>query len=39
MKEIKSLPNLIWLCPNQHKMLEKGLIKLSEDMINKEIVE
>ena len=39
IKEINSLPNLIWLCPNHHKMLEKGLIKLSEDMINKEIVE
>lgn len=39
MKEINSLPNLIWLCPNHHIMLEKGLIKLSDDMINKEIVE
>lgn len=38
IKEINSLPNLIWLCPNHHKMLEKGLIKLNEDMINKESV-
>ena len=26
--EINSEDNLIWLCPNHHKMLEMGLIKL-----------
>ena len=28
IKEINDLNNLIWVCPNHHKMLEKGLIKL-----------
>ena len=37
IKEINSLSNLIWLCPNHHKMLEKGLITLTENMINKEL--
>jgi len=39
ISEINDISNLVALCPNHHKMLEKGLIKLSEDMINKEIVE
>lgn len=39
INEINSLSNLVWLCPNHHKMIEKGLIKLSEGMINKEIIE
>jgi predicted HNH restriction endonuclease len=34
MKEINSLSNLIWLCPNHHKMLEKGLIKIDKEIIN-----
>ena len=38
MNEINSISNLVWLCPNHHIMLEKGLIKLSDDMINKEII-
>lgn len=38
INEINSISNLIWLCPNHHIMLEKGLIELSEDMINKEII-
>lgn len=28
IKEINSEDNLVWLCPNHHAMLEKGLIKL-----------
>ena len=28
ISEINSLDNLVWLCPNHHAMLEKGLIKL-----------
>lgn len=28
VREINSEDNLIWLCPNHHKMLELGLIKL-----------
>ena len=28
IKEINSENNLVWLCPNHHKMLEMGLIKL-----------
>ena len=39
IKEINSLSNLIWLCPNHHIMLEKCLIELSDGMINKEIIE
>lgn len=35
INEINSISNLIWLCPNHHKMLEKGLIILTDDMINK----
>lgn len=38
INEINSISNLVWLCPNHHIMLEKGLIKLSDDMINKEII-
>jgi uncharacterized OB-fold protein len=34
INEINSISNLVWLCPNHHIMLEKGLIKLSNDMIN-----
>lgn len=32
--EINDIHNLVWLCPNHHKMLEKGLITLNND--NKE---
>lgn len=39
INEINSISNLVWLCPNHHIMLEKGLIKLSDDMINKDIIE
>ena len=28
IKEINNENNLVWLCPNHHAMLEKGLIKL-----------
>ena len=28
ISEINSLDNLVWLCPNHHAMLEKGLISL-----------
>lgn len=28
MKEINSLENLVYLCPNHHTMLDKGLIKI-----------
>lgn len=28
ISQINSTSNLVWLCPNHHKMLEKGLIKL-----------
>lgn len=28
VEEINSLDNLVWLCPNHHIMLEKGLIRL-----------
>ncbi|NCB03126.1 MAG: HNH endonuclease [Spirochaetia bacterium] len=28
VEEINSLDNLVWLCPNHHIMLEKGLISL-----------
>lgn len=28
IKEINNDTNLVWLCPNHHAMLEKGLIKL-----------
>ena len=28
IKDINNIDNLIWLCPNHHTMLEKGLIKL-----------
>ena len=28
VKEINDLKNLVWLCPNHHRMLELGLIKL-----------
>ena len=28
INEINSLENLVWLCPNHHAMLEKGLITL-----------
>lgn len=30
VKEINSVDNLVWLCPNHHRMLELGLIKLDE---------
>lgn len=30
IKEINSIDNLVWLCPNHHKMLEKGLITLDK---------
>lgn len=28
IKEINDLENLVWLCPNHHRMIELGLIKL-----------
>lgn len=34
IKEINSLNNLVWLCPNHHKMLEKGLITLDNIQTN-----
>ena len=34
IKEINSKENLIWLCPNHHKMLEKGLITLEDNYKN-----
>lgn len=34
INKINSLSNLIWLCPNHHKMLEKGLIKIDKEIIN-----
>ncbi len=36
ISEINSLSNLIWLCPNHHKMLEKGLIKIKNGMLTEE---
>ena len=30
INEINSLNNLVWLCPNHHTMLEKGLITLNK---------
>ncbi len=39
INEINSLPNLVWLCPNHHKMMEKGLIKLDKDNINNESID
>lgn len=30
--EINNEKNLVWLCPNHHKMLELGLIKLDENI-------
>lgn len=30
IKEINDLSNLIWLCPNDHALLEKELIKLEQ---------
>lgn len=30
MSEINSLDNLIWLCPNHHRMLDKGLLNIEE---------
>ena len=30
IKEINSLENLVWLCPNHHRMLEMGLIELKK---------
>ena len=29
IKDINDISNLVWLCPNHHAMLEKGLIRLS----------
>jgi len=30
MSEVNSLTNLVYLCPNHHAMLDKGLLKLPQ---------
>jgi len=30
IEEINNINNIVWLCPNHHRMLELGLIKLEK---------